>query len=193
MAGPNARLSPATEAATSRSRKRRAAQVFRAARRAFDGGVLPKAAAARLTPRTGRLHRQRKTSRLDRRMIFVPGRAAALSFPRTTQGGGIPERPSGRFFHPIQTTWRRGFPGAGPASFFPRGTSSGFSRRRHPNFRDDATAPGSSNRGAARFFPIPDGRRPGSFPSAAVSIPSAGRRISAGVPSQRVRLLSFRA
>ena len=64
-------------------------------------GVLPKAGAPTITPRTGRLHRQRKTSRLDRRMFLVPGRAAALSLPRTIQGGIFPERRRGGFFHPI--------------------------------------------------------------------------------------------
>ncbi len=133
-------------------------------------GVLPKAEAPTVTPRTGQSNRQRKESRLDR-ASFSCGPGGGLVFSPADTWREHPQAPERRGFHSIQTIQRRGFSGAGPASFFPRGTPSGFSRRRHPNCGDDATAPGFSNRGrgpllsypgemAARIIPGRGGLRP---------------------------------
>ena len=150
-------------------------------------GVLPKTGAPPVTPRPGLSNRQRKESRLDRRMIFVPGRAAAFVFPPDDPGRGFSIRAPRRQSLFGSTPRRRGFP---PQS---RERLLSFRAGRLPVFHggvihsipDDGTAPGFSNRGAARFFPVPTGRRPGcrrqpdQFRARRSFIPSAGRRIVA--------------
>jgi len=123
-------------------------------------GVLPKTGAPPVTPRPGLSNRQRKESRLDRRMIFVPGRAAAFAFPPDDPGRGFSIRAPRQQSLFGSTPRRRGFP---PQS---RERLLSFRAGRLPVFRggvihpvpDDGTAPGFSNRGAARFFPIPAGQ-----------------------------------
>ena len=104
-------------------------------------GVLPQTVALTVTPSAGRFHRQRRTSRLDRRRGFVPGRAAAfVSPPRTIQGG---EHPASRGDKPFSDRRRRVgvfLLNGGPASFHRRGTPSGFSSPARPGsspFRRD--------------------------------------------------------
>lgn len=108
-------------------------------------GVLPKAEAPTVTPRTGQSNRQRKVSRLDR-ASFSCGPGGGLVFLPADTWREHPQAPERRGFHSIQTIQRRGFSGAGPASFFPRGTPPGFPRWHYSNCGDDATAPGFSNR-----------------------------------------------
>jgi hypothetical protein len=149
-------------------------------------GVLPKTEAPTITPRTGQSNRQRKESRLDR-ASFSCGPGGGLVFSPADTWREHPQAPERRGFHSIQTIQRRGFSGAGLVSFFPRGTSSCFSRRRHPNCGADATAPGFSNRGcgpllshpgrmAARVVPGRDGLRPVRRTTTNAEIPGGGSR-----------------
>ena len=175
LPGPAERLSPATEAASSQSRKRRAAQAFRAARRAFQperGFSASRSVQCRSAGRT--FNRQRKESRLDRRMLFVPGRAAALSFPRTTRGG---------VFHPsAPATIPNPNDETAPGFCFFFGGTSFFSLARDAFgfFRTVASIPSRTTArlrgfpitGSARFFPIRPGRSRGQSPAAAPVFPS---------------------
>lgn len=176
-AGPVARLSPATEAAPSPSRKRRAAQVFCAARRALRlRGVFPKHS------RPLRFAHQTNPPPAKRE---PPG---PRKYP--VRAG---RRPSGRIFHhsaPATISSRIDnrapvffLPCAGPISSLLRRMPSDFSGGHHP-IR-------GRRRGPLLFHP--GGRQAESFLGAAPSIPSAGRRFSAGGPSRRDRLLSLRA
>jgi hypothetical protein len=128
--------------------------LVRAAARS-KAGVLPQTVAPTVTPSAGRFHRQRRTSRLDRRRGFVPGRAAAFVFPRTTKGGGFSSGVTRRqplFGQPS----RAGvflFNG-GQGSFPRRGTPSGFSRRRYPTRPERRNGSGFFQPGAARFFAV---------------------------------------
>ena len=119
--------------------------LVRAAARS-KAGVLPQTVAPTVTPSAGRFHRQRRTSRLDRRRGFVPGRAAAFVFPRTTQGGGFSSGVTRRqplFGQPSRAgvfLFNGGkvlFPGAGRLPVFPGGVIQPV-----PN---DGTAPGFSS------------------------------------------------
>lgn len=107
--------------------------LVRTAARSKAGG-LPQTVAPIVTLSAGRFYRQRRVSRLDRRMGFVSGRAAAFVLRPDDPRRGLFVR-----CHAAATPFRinpaaRGFFSsmAGPASFPQRGTPSGFSRWRYP-------------------------------------------------------------
>lgn len=155
------RLSTVTEAAPSQSRKRRAAQAGRAARRAFDGGGSPEGRSAHRHSAHRTVQPSAKREPPGPRKFFVRAGRRPCLFPGRYLAGASPSAGAAGFpFHPNDTA--PGFFRRGTSFFLSRGTPSGFSRRCHPNCGDDATAPGFC---AARFFFV---------------LVVAGRRISAG-------------
>lgn len=136
-------------------------------------GVLPKAEALTVTPRTGQFNRQRKESRLDR-ASFSCGPGGGLVFSPADTWREHPQAPERRVFHSILTIQRRGFSGAGPASFFPA--------ERLPVF------PGGVIRIAGTMPRLRGFARPASFSS--WLSPDDGS--APGAPSRRDRLLPFR-
>lgn len=108
-------------------------------------GVLPQTVAPTVTLPAGRFHRQRRTSRLDRRRGFVPGRAAAFVLG--------PDDPGRGFFSSI----------AGSASFLQRGTPSGFFGGVLQLVPVSGTAPGFSSPARPGSSPFRRDDSPGHF------------------------------
>jgi len=155
--GPDARLSPATGAAPAQSRKRRAAQVFRAARRAFqpergfsEGRSVQRHSAGRTIQPSAQRERGRPAGRA-RGLVLRPG-DTGRGFPSGRPGDNpfLDRRHSAGVF--LLNSGTGFFPFARDAFRFFRAAASIPSRT-------TARRRGFPIAGAARFFPIRPGRR----------------------------------
>lgn len=151
-------------------------------------GVLPKAEALTVTLRTGQSNRQRKESR-PARASFLCGPGGGLVFPPAVIGGSIPKRRSGGLSIPFKRSSAGVFQArdqllpcrAGRLPVFPGGVI----RIAGPTTQ----LRGFPIAGAARFFPILAGWRPGSSPGSAAVRSWTMPRLRC--PGQQARLASL--